>query len=40
MKIGLVVLELHYVPTGRHGEAYERIIKHLKFSGNSMYHKV
>jgi hypothetical protein len=40
MKIGLVVLELHYTPTGGHGEANERIIKPLKFSGNYMYHKV
>jgi len=27
MKIVLVVLELHYMPTGEHGEANERIIK-------------
>jgi hypothetical protein len=40
MKIGLVVLELHHMPTGGHGEANERIIKPLKFSGNYMHRRV
>jgi hypothetical protein len=39
MKIGLRVLELHYMPTEGHDEANERIIKPFDSSGYYMYHQ-